>query len=203
MGPKFVHFVLPLEEDSILKTELVRVPSCEKTIYDALGFFEDEIFLKSKFKCVKTKVKNSTLLGDIINLHDEGGLKMNKILKMSKSLRNGEQLLFSSGLPNIKLVMTEEREWVLFDGHHTLISYILSNKKYLSEVPHLIIESKSGFFKDESIHVFYGKHSKKLRDKNWRDYVVNWNVPYNKQLSFRKRKNINELLKVVKSMVEE
>jgi hypothetical protein len=202
MKPKFVHFELPLEEDSVIKSKAVNVPLYEKTIYDALGFFEDEIFLKSKFECVKIRVKNLIKLGDIINLHDEDGLKINKIVRMSKSLRAGKHILSSSGMPNIKLIITERGERVLFDGHHTLISYILFNKKYLTQVPHLIVESKNGFFRDESISVFFGKHSKKLKDKNWREYVINWNVPYNKQLSFRKRKNINELLKVVRRMVE-
>ena len=45
-----------------------------KTIYDAIDLFE-EIFLKSKIEKSVKNVENKILLGDIVNLHNNDGIK--------------------------------------------------------------------------------------------------------------------------------
>lgn len=49
---------------------------------------------------------------------------------MVKQIRTGKDILSPKGLPNIKLVKTEQSEWILFDGHHSLLAYIIAGKKY-------------------------------------------------------------------------
>jgi hypothetical protein len=44
------------------------------------------------------------------------------------------------------------------------------------------------------ILVFFGMHSKKLIDSNWRNYVINWQSPNERQLSKREQNNMGELL---------
>ena len=44
---------------------------------------------------------------------------------MVKEIKSGNDILSPSGLPNIKLVKTEQSEWILFDGHHSLLSYMI------------------------------------------------------------------------------
>lgn len=47
---------------------------------------------------------------------------------------------------------------------------------------------------DKEIFVFFGVHSKKLNDSNWRKYVINWQAPIERQLCKREQQNMNELL---------
>jgi hypothetical protein len=193
MGNKFVTLVLPLEEEDSIEISTCKIPSNEKTIYDACGFFEDEIFPKSNFKCEKTKITEYIQLRSIINLHDEDGIDVKKIRGMAKDIYSKKHIFSEYKIPNIKLVKLESNELVVFDGHHTLLSYISCDKKYLHQIPHIIITNEKGSFKNQAIKLFLGKHSKKLKGKSWRDYVINWNVPFNAQLSLRKRKNIGEV----------
>ncbi len=113
---------------------------------------------------------------------------------MVKQIKSGKDILSPNGLPNIKLGKTEKSEWVLFDGHHSMLAYLIGGKKYLNEVPHLIVEDENGFVTNREILVFFGMHSKKLKDSDWRNHVINWQAPKETQLCKRVQKNIGELL---------
>lgn len=168
-----------------------------KTIYDAVDLFE-EIFLKSKIKKSVKNVKNKILLRDIVNLHNNEGIKtISQIKSMIGQIEQGEDILSEKGLPNIRLVKDTNNKWILFDGHHSMLAYIYSGKKYLSEIPHLIVEDKGGYVSDKDIHVFFGKHAARLEDKNWRDYVINWQAQKEKQLCKRRQNNMGELFEAI------
>ncbi len=109
-------------------------------------------------------------------------------------INSGKDILSPNGLPNIKLVKTEQSEWILFDGHHSLLSYMIAGRLYLHEVPHFIIEDENGHVNNKEIFVFFGFHSKKLNDSNWRKYVINWQAPKERQLCKREQNNMSELL---------
>jgi hypothetical protein len=163
------------------------------TIYDTVDHFEKE--LGSKIKERIEEAKELVLLREIINLHNINGIKsMNQIRKMVKEIKSGNDLLSPSGLPNIKLVKTEQSEWILFDGHHSLLSYMIAGRTYLHEVPHLVIEDENGHVNDKEILIFFGMHSKKLSGSNWRKYVINWQAPKERQLCKREQNNMGELL---------
>jgi hypothetical protein len=169
------------------------------TIYDTVNQFKKEV--RSKIKETIMEVKEPILLREIINLHNINGIKsINQIRKMVKKIKSGNDILSQSGLPNIKLVKTEQAEWVLFDGHHSLLSYMLSGRTYLHEVPHFIIEGEAGYVNDKEILVFFGIHSKKLKASNWRKYVINWQTTKERQLCKREQNNLGELLDLI-SMV--
>lgn len=184
-----------------------KIPFTKKnmTIYDTVDFFEKQIF--SKAKETNEALEKSTeqvLLGNIINLHNSNGIKnIPQITSMINQIKSGKDILFSSGIPNIKLVEACRNEWVLFDGHHSMLAYMILGRKYLSEVPHLIIRNKTGYVKDSEIHVFFGVHSKKLRDSDWRDYVINWQQPKEKQLCMRVQENMGELYDFFKNKAKD
>jgi len=175
----------------------VPFPKMGMTIYDTVALFEEE-FIKEKEKCKLQieKCKNKIQLRDIINIHNANGIKyISQIEDMVLQIKSGKDVLSPSGLPNIKLVKTINDEWLLFDGHHSMLAYMVSGRKYLNEISHLIVEDeKNGYVSDEEILVFFGKHSKKLKGSNWKDYVINWQVPKEKQLCKRVQKNMGELL---------
>jgi hypothetical protein len=163
------------------------------TIYNTMAQFEKEI--GSKLNETFKEVKKPVLLREIINLHDSNGIKsVSQIRTMVKKIKNGKDILSPRGLPNIKLVKTKQSEWILFDGHHSLLSYMIAGRKYLHEVPHFVVENSSGYVNDKEILIFFGLHSSKLHDSNWRNYVINWQAPRDKQLCIRKQNNMGDLI---------
>jgi len=163
------------------------------TIYNTMAQFEKEI--GSKLNETFKEVKKPVLLREVINLHDSNGIKnVSQIRTMVKKIKNGKDILSPRGLPNIKLVKTKQSEWILFDGHHSLLSYMIAGRKYLHEVPHFVVENSSGYVNDKEILIFFGLHSTKLHDSNWRNYVINWKAPREKQLCIRKQNNMGELI---------
>ncbi|MHA2037436.1 MAG: hypothetical protein ACW98X_13450 [Promethearchaeota archaeon] len=167
------------------------------TIYNTMAQFEKEI--GSKLNETFKEVKKPVLLREIINLHDSNGIKsVSQIRTMVQKIKNGKDILSPRGLPNIKLVKTKQSEWVLFDGHHSLLSYMIAGRKYLHEVPHFVVENSSGYVNDKEILIFFGLHSTKLHDSNWRNYVINWQAPRDKQLCIRKQNNMGDLIASIK-----
>jgi hypothetical protein len=199
MKNKYVHMIMPTNEDLMIDVSVTKIPNEEKTIYDAIGFFEDEIFLKSKLNFSRKIVKEKILLKNLINLHDSDGLDLNKIISLKSSICKNNHIFSDSSLPNVKIVKTFNNNWVVFDGHHTINAYMLNEKKFLDEIPHLIVETDSIYFCEESINLFYGKHAKKLKGKNWSNYVINWNEINENQLCLRKNKNFGELFESLKN----
>ena len=119
---------------------------------------------------------------------------------MAQPIKSGEQILFI-GIPNIKLVVTKESALLLFDGHHSMLAYMLVGKKYLHEIPHMLVyDENSGYIEDREILVFYGQHSKKIENDDWRRYVINWQADKEKQLSRRVQKNMGELFQSTQSI---
>jgi len=104
-------------------------------------------------------------------------------------------------IPNIKIIKTKENKFLVFDGHHSLMSYLFLGKKYLYEIPHTIIDSEEGYFDDKEISVFFGDHKNKIKKDDWRKYVINWNELVDKQIVIRKRKNIGELYDAIEASI--
>jgi len=184
-----------------------KIPFTKKnmTIYDTVDFFRKEMFPKTKKTNEQIeKYAGQVLLRKIINLHNNNGIKnIPQITSMVNQIKSGKGIFFSPGVPNIKLVRTKNKEWVLFDGHHSMLAYMSLGRKYLSEIPHLIIQNKNGCVKDNEILVFFGVHSKKLRALNWRDYVINWQLPEEKQLCRRVQENMGELFDFFKNKAKD
>ena len=199
MNYRIVKLIQPnsSSQSNLTTVSVYKIPFTKKdmTIYDTVNFFERQIFSKTKKTSEGIEVaEEQVLLRKIINLHNNNGIKnIPQITSMINQIKSGKDILFSSGVPNIKLVRTRNKEWVLFDGHHSMLAYMVLGRKYLSEVPHLIIQNKTGCVKDSEILVFFGVHSKKLRALDWRDYVINWQQPKEKQLCRRVQENMGEL----------
>ena len=131
-------------------------------------------------------MREPIILREVINLHNNNGIKdLDQIKLMVKEIKSGKDIISKNGFPNIKLVKTQNSEWVLFDGHHSLLSYMITGRTYLHEVPHIIVQNENGYVDDNEIHVFFGKHSGKLSESNWRQHVINWQASEEKQLCIR------------------
>jgi hypothetical protein len=197
MNYRFVKLIYPVKskEGNLTRISSLKVllRNEKSTIYNTMAQFEKEI--SSKLNETITEVKKPVVLREVINLHNINGIKsVNQIRAMIKKIKNRKDILSPRGLPNIKLVKTKQSEWILFDGHHSMLSYMIAGRRYLHEVPHFIIENSSGYVNDKEILIFFGLHSSKLNDSNWRNYVINWQAPREKQLCIRKQKNMGELI---------
>lgn len=173
-----------------------------KNLYETVDSFEKNVFSdKIKLKTEKNSVETSLRL--IVNLHNKDGIKdMLQIKKMIQQIESEKNILHPSSLPNIKLVKTKENKFVLFDGHHSILAYMFTGRKYLHEVPYLIVLNEQGYVTDKEILVFFGQQSSKLKEKNWSNYVINWQMPINKQLCKRVQKDVGELFDSIKSFLK-
>ncbi len=111
-----------------------------------------------------------------------------------RKIQSRKHIISAEGIPNVKLVKVNCNQWLLFDGHHSMLAYMHAGKKYLHEVTHLTVENEGvKNVTDDDITVFFGLHANKIRGKDWRGYVINWQAPQNKQMCPRIQKNMGEL----------
>lgn len=172
-------------------------------IYGLVEEFRETIFPELGVEDFRrAEIRNPLELERVVNLHDEDEIMARDYLEeMLEKIRAGKEIIMDDGLPNVKVTETSKGETVLFDGHHTTLAYMLAGRKYLTEIPHLkVLNPVRSGFSDREIHVFFGKHSQKLTDKNWRDYVISWNKPEEEQLKPRLRSDMGELLQAVRSV---
>ena len=198
MKTRIIKLIYPYKPDSnLIRLSASKIPISKKyvTIYDTVDFFLHNIFLKSKNNVHIKSISNKIRLGNIINLHNDDGITLSKIKSMRNQIISGRDVLHTNGLPNSRLVKSKERKWVLFDGHHSMLAYMIAGRKYLHEIPHLIVEEKEkGYVSDKEICVFFGEHASKIKENNWRKYVINWKEPGEKQLCKRIQKNMEQLV---------
>ena len=194
---RIVKLILPCKSRdgnfTCISSLKVHLKNKSDTIYDTVDQFEKNV--GSKVKETTKEVKEPVSLREIINLHNINGIKsINQVRTMVKEIKSGNDILSPSGLPNIKLVKSEQSEWILFDGHHSFLSYMIAGRRYLHEIPHLVIEDENCCVDNKEILIFFGTHSKKLNDSNWRKHVINWQAPKERQLCKREQNNMGELL---------
>lgn len=189
-------------EASLVKTFKVRIPITKKkmTIYETVDYFHDNVFSKGKALLKRDKVKNQVELGSLINLHNKSGMRsIIQIRSMLRAINSGKDVLHSNGMPNTRVVRTVKGEWVIFDGHHTALAYMIAGRRLLHEIPHMSIEDdEEGCVADEEIHAFFGWHAPELKGKDWREYVINWQAPEHDQVQKRDIKNMAELLDLIR-----
>lgn len=192
----------PLNE---VKTSIseVKVSKNVNTVYGAVSFFEKNIFPTLTKTLAHNKVKEKVALMDILNIHNDDGIRdLAQVRRMTRAIESGKHI-FSFGIPNVKLVRTRDNQLLLFDGHHSMLAYMNAGKRYLEEIPHMIIEDKDkGYIDDKDIIVFYGEHLKKIENCDWKQYVINWQAVKEKQLSRRIQKNMGELFCAIKNKIE-
>ena len=202
MNHKIIKLSYPLKLSDSVNTFSETIPASAKDIYKAVNFFEKSIF-SSKIKLKIEKICKKIPLRKIINLHNKEGIKdIQQIKCMIQKIKSEKDILHPSRLPNIKLVQTKENELVLFDGHHSILAYMSAGRKYLHELPHLIVVNEEGFVNDKEVLIFFGQHSSKLKGSDWRNYVINWQMPIKKQLCKRVEKNTGELFDLIKSFLK-
>ncbi|MBS3787464.1 hypothetical protein KGY79_04610 [Candidatus Bipolaricaulota bacterium] len=170
----------------------------EDNVYSIVEKFRREVFPGITDEDMREEVvRDKVLLSQVITLHNAAEIRSRSVSVsgMRKKIESGEHVLMSDGLPNVKIAKTRTDELVCLDGHHSLLAYMMSEIKYLHEVPHLMVTDHSGGgLKEEKFHAFFGEHAKKLTGSDWRNYTISWTNPPERQLEDRKQDNMGELL---------
>lgn len=139
----------------------------------------------------------------LVNLHDEEGIRhLPQIRAMISAIRRGKDILDRGGIPNIKLFRDRQGRLVVFDGHHSLLAYMIVGRQRLREIPYILLSSNtpSGRISDQDIRVVFGPLASQVSD--WRLFTINWQAPAGHQLTFRRQQTMGELLKAIKPYVQ-
>ncbi len=159
------------------------------TVYDTV-----ESFKKEDISLFKSKVAHRIPLVEVVNIHNSEGIaSLDRVREMRGKILSGEHVLEESGIPNVKLVWTDSGRLLLFDGHHTFLAYMMAGRRFLHEIPHLIVECPGlRYCTAGDISAFYGQHASRSAGR-WRKYVIDWGLPGERQLRIRREKNMGEL----------
>jgi len=184
-------------------TYIIPITNSCSTIYDTVDSLKNKKFLITKGKNIQYHAAEHFPLCNVLNIHNDSGIKdLFQIRSMVTKIQSGEDIFTSEGLPNIKLVRVNKNHWLLFDGHHSMLAYMHAGKKYLHEVAHLTVENEdTDSVSSNEISVFFGSHANKIRNREWRSYVINWQAPINEQLCPRIQKNMGELYDALASKI--
>ena len=187
---RIVRAIYPNKEE-----EYVELHSC-CNVYNSVEAFREAI--KSK----REKPYMEIPLSRLINLHNADGIKnMDQIKGMIEQIRSNRDILESDGLPNVKIIRTIEGDYVLFDGHHSLLAYMYTGVQYLHELPFLFVDNIQGYTPDNDIHVFFGPHGERLGSEDWRNYCINKRYPFHEQLCERIQKVMKDLFNSLKGQL--
>ncbi len=99
------------------KTSTTRIKINEdiKVVYDAVAWYEDNLFPLHSQKLSQRPVEKRKRLRSIANIHNVDGIRdIKQIERMIKSMGDGKNALAESGMPNIKLYKTISKKLFLF-----------------------------------------------------------------------------------------
>jgi hypothetical protein len=181
----------------------VFVKTSDIDVYRIVKEYESNSFSISTLQSTEVDRHSWIDMRQIVGLHNCSGIRSPKqIVQMAVEISKGKDVLQDSGLPNIKLVKTEDNDTVLFDGHHSLLAYLLVGRRFLHEVPHLIVSHTNGGIHNKDVLVFFGNHANSISPDSWRNYVINWQALPGEQLCTREEHNMGELLDAIQSELE-
>jgi hypothetical protein len=183
------------EKTVYITTYRIPITDPYSTVYDAIDSLKNKKIVYDQREKKQNHVEEIIELQIVLNIHNDSGIKdLTLIESMVRKIQSGEHIVSAEGIPNVKLVNVNHNQWLLFDGHHSMLAYMHAGKKYLHEVTHLTVENEGvKSVADDDITVFFGFHANKIRGKDWRSYAINWQAPKNKQLCPRIQKNMGEL----------
>ena len=179
--------------------------STAEDIYSTVKKFRKDVFPDLRQADFSGDVIESKVpLSSLINLHNADEI-MNRsdIPGMVEKISSGRDVLMPGGLPNSKVAKSEGGDLICFDGHHTILAYMLAGREYLEEIPHLVIlGTDEGGLEEREFYVFFGDHAEKLEGRDWLEFTISWSKPPEEQLEKRKQKNMGELLLALKKEPE-
>ncbi|HUD20527.1 MAG TPA: hypothetical protein VMQ44_00450 [Candidatus Saccharimonadales bacterium] len=136
---------------------------------------------------------------EILCIHNASGMRdLAQMQSMITKIKNGGLVMNSNGLPNIKVVLAPGKKWLMFDGHHTALAYLLAGKRYLHETPYISMSNAGIPFGAQEISYFFPEDFRARVKEDWFKYTVNWQSPKDKA-ELRVQKTLGDLLSIIKN----
>ncbi|MHA2431371.1 MAG: hypothetical protein ACXACC_10145, partial [Promethearchaeota archaeon] len=172
---RIIKFILPKktfpsdQHTLYVTTYLVSITNSCSTIYDAVDLLKNKKIVYTKREKIQHYGEEIIELRNVLNIHNDSGIKdIAQIGYMVRKIQSGEHIVTAEGIPNVKLVKVNCNQWLLFDGHHSMLAYMHAGNKYLHEVAHLTVENEGvKNVTGDDIMVFFGPNKNKIRGKNW------------------------------------
>lgn len=130
-----------------------------------------------------------------INLHNiEGVSNVQTMRELIGKIRNGKSIYnLDNGAPNVHLAHVGN-QWVVINGHHTIMAYLLCGVSKIAQMPYAIIENNTtGDISETEILAVFNEHATKVSSNQWQEVALDWSAPSEKQLTIRVQKNMGEL----------
>ncbi|MBW2994835.1 hypothetical protein KY312_00635 [Candidatus Woesearchaeota archaeon] len=151
---------------------------------------------------LKLKEVKPIPLNKVINLHNSNGIRdLKQVHNFVHDIESG--IYYTDKFPNIKLAQISDDEYVIFDGHHSMLAFMLVGRKYLHEIPHLVVRNADSCISPSELCVCFGHHADKIKPENWRKYTIKWEEQEDKQLCKRIQNNMKELFEAVKPLLKD
>ncbi|MCR4277549.1 MAG: hypothetical protein NUV80_05840 [Candidatus Berkelbacteria bacterium] len=134
-------------------------------------------------------------LSTMVNLHNiEGVSNVQTMRELVGKIKNGKNIYnLDNGSPNVHLAHVGS-QWVVINGHHTIMAYLLCGATKVAQLPYAIIgNGPTGDISEDEILSVFNDHATKVRPNEWQDVVLDWSAPSDQQLTARNQKNMGEL----------
>ena len=134
-------------------------------------------------------------LTTMINLHNiEGVSNVQTMRELIGKIKNGKSIYnLDNGAPNVHLAHVGN-QWVVINGHHTIMAYLLCGVSKVANLPYAIIENDTtGNISETEILAVFNEHSTRVVPTRWQDVALDWSAPSDQQLAKRVQKNMGEL----------
>ena len=135
-------------------------------------------------------------LATLVNLHNtEGVSNVQTMRELIGKIKNGKSIYnLDNGAPNVHLAHVGG-QWVVINGHHTIMAYLLCGMIKVAQLPYAIVENDiTGGISETEILAVLNEHTTKVLPSQWKDVVLDWSAPADQQLTSRVQKNMGELV---------
>lgn len=130
-----------------------------------------------------------------INLHNiEGVTNVQTMRELIGKIKKGISIYnLDNGAPNVYLAHVGN-QWVVINGHHTIMAYLMCGVTKIAEIPYAIIENNTtGDISETEILAVFNEHATNVSPSQWQNVALDWSAPSGKQLTNRVQKNMGEL----------
>lgn len=165
--------------------------------YSVIDYLADEG--RDLLQWEEVPVVNPIPLKSIIPIHNRTGLReLEQIISMIKTIKDGKHILHNNNLPNMKLIIAPNGRFVLFDGHHTALSNMFCDKKWLHQVPYLLVSREGQAVTALEISHFFPEDGREKVIHDWFEHTVNWQAPEGEQIEIRSERTLGDLFRKIK-----
>ena len=196
MFRRLITYSLPAESPNQARIYRTITEQDSPSPYETIDFLLENIESLDDLKI--EQVNDPEPIGEVLTIHNATGMRdIAQMQTMIEKVKRGDHVFNSNSLPNVKIVLAPDKRYLMFDGHHTALAYLLAGKKFLHEMPHIVISNQNQPLSAEEISYFFPEDKRELVQEDWLKYTVNWQNP-DEKIELRQIQTIGDLLKAIR-----